>query len=379
MTFSERIVRGLFEEAGVLVDGSRSWDIRVSHPGFYGRVLRDGSLGLGESFMEGWWQVGDLKAFLARLMGCEAVRLAGALSLAGLRQAQRDYFRNRARADPYLIARHYDLGENLYRAMLGETMQYSCGWWSTQTSRLNAAQLAKMDMICRKLRLQAGMRLLDIGCGFGGLAKYVAERYPGVRVTGVTVSENQARVARELCKGLAVDIQVCDFRELSGDNPFDRVVSVGMLEHVEPKNHLEFFQTVERNLCVSGGIALIHTIGKYRGGRRSDPWIRKYIFPLGTIPTAALIRKAFSEADLCEWDCHDWGGKHYERTIRAWRNNMPWNRDLGWLSGRHSQQFARMWDYYLQSCEAAFAIGQLTVFQFVLSCREPDWYKPIRE
>jgi cyclopropane-fatty-acyl-phospholipid synthase len=239
-------------------------------------------------------------------------------------------------------------------------MSYSCAYW-LHAQTLEEAQRAKLDMICRKLELKPGERLLDIGCGWGGLARYAAENY-GVEVFGITVSKEQLKLARERCAGLPVTLELMDYRELSGR--FDKIVSVGMFEHVGPKNYDAYFAVAER-LLEDAGLFLLHTIGNYITSRRVDPWIEKYVFPNGWLPSAAEITRAV-EGKLLVEDWHNFG-PDYDRTLMAWWENFE--RAWPTLADKYDERFHRMWRYYLLCCAGVFRSRQGQLWQVVLSKR----------
>jgi cyclopropane-fatty-acyl-phospholipid synthase len=371
------LVHALAAETGVRINGDAPWDIRVADPRFYQRVFLEGSLGFGEAYMDGWWNCDRLDQLFHRLLAADIdrkidnwvkFRRFGAF----LRRA---LFNLQSRRRAFQVAeRHYDVGNDLFAAMLDPTMSYSCGYWR-QASTLAEAQRDKLDLICRKLYLQPGERLLDIGCGWGGLARHAAERY-GVEVLGITVSVEQQKLARERCAGLSVrlpvDIELMDFRDLSGR--FDKVVSVGMFEHVGPKNHAAFFATVQRVLD-DDGLFLLHTIGNYRTARTLEPWIDKYIFPNGCLPSAAELAAAVEERFIVE-DWHNFG-PDYDRTLMAWWKNFEHNWPA--LEPRYGERFHRMWRYYLLSCAGFFRSRQGQLWQVVLSKRaRTHTYRSIR-
>lgn len=368
-------IEQLLSLADVHLEGDRPWDPHVHDERFHARVLAQGSLGLGESYMDGWWTVPSLDGFLYRLLTAELdrkVRGWGAL-LDGVRarftnlQSQRRSF--------VVGERHYDLGNDLYRAMLGRRLVYSCAYWRDRQGEplhdLDAAQEAKLDLVCRKLGLQPGMRVLDIGCGWGEALKFAAERY-GISGVGVTVSREQAAYARELCKGLPVEIRLQDYRELGAGEPgaggpgerFDRAFSLGMFEHVGAKNYRTYFDVAQRCLH-DDGLFLLHTIGTNRSVHHTDPWIGKYIFPNSMLPSAAQIAQACEGLFVLE-DWHNFGAD-YDRTLQAWRANIEdaWPR----LAGQYDERFHRMWRFYLSASMATFRSRHSQLWQLVLSPR----------
>jgi len=351
-------------EAGFRFDGDDPWDIKVADPRLYHRILMQGSLGFGEGYMDGWWECDQLDQFFHRLLAVDADRFVDRLiklRFLGsiLRHAMFNLQSNRR---AFLVGeRHYDIGNDVFETMLDSTMSYSCGYWKKATT-LEDAQRDKLDMICRKLDLQAGERLLDIGCGWGGLARFAAEKY-GVEVFGITVSKEQQKLARERCAGLPVNVELMDYRDLRGQ--FDKVVSVGMFEHVGPKNYKPFFAIVER-LLKDQGVFLLHTIGSYLTTRKLDPWIDKYVFPNGRLPSANEIVGAMSKRFVVE-DWHNFGAD-YDRTLMAWWKNF----ERGWpaLEEKYGKRFYRMWKYYLMSCAGFFRSRQGLLWQLVLTKRQ---------
>ncbi len=351
-------IEELFTRADVAVDGNRPWDITVSNENLFRRMLAHGSLGFGEAYMDGWWDCERIDQLICRLLGAgvdRQVRTCGAV-LASIRA------RLSNRQTPARSLRvgklHYDIGNDLYQLMLDSRMIYSCAYWK-DAATLDAAQEDKLDLICRKLRLEPGMRLLDIGCGWGGLAGFAAERY-GVEVVGVTISREQVSLAVERCRGLPVRIRLQDYREL--DESFDRIVSVGMFEHVGYKNYRTFMFVVDRCLK-KGGLFLLHTIGGNRPVATTDPWIERYIFPNGMLPSADRITSSIEGLFILE-DWHNFG-PDYDMTLMAW-----WRRfEDAWphLEGRYGERFHRMWRYYLLSCAGAFRARVNHLWQVVLA------------
>jgi cyclopropane-fatty-acyl-phospholipid synthase len=349
----------LLDAADVRIDGDRAWDIRVHDESFYHRVLAHGSLGLGESYMDGCWDADELDSMLFRLLDAGLDRRVRTLD--DYLFAARARLFNLAKRRPFEIGRrHYDLGNDLYRAMLGTRLVYSCGYWP-QARNLDEAQEHKLDLVCRKLRLAPGMRVLDIGCGWGEALKFAADRYR-VSGVGVTVSEQQAVFARELCHGLPIDIRLQDYREVAGH--FDRVFSIGMFEHVSVANYRRYVELV-RTCLGDDGLFLLHTIGSDKSVRANDPWIGKYIFPNSMLPSAAQITVALEDLFVIE-DWHNFGAD-YDRTLTAWRDNV----ERAWqaLGERYDERFRRMWRYYLAVSMASFRARHSQLWQIVLSPR----------
>ncbi len=358
----ERIVR-LLAAGDVHPGGGRDCDPVIHDSRFYARVLAQGSLGLGESWMDGWWDVASLDGMLTRLLQARVDEHVH--GIAGAFDALRAHLLNlqTARRSRVVGERHYDLGNELYAAMLGKRLVYSCGYWRT-ASDLDAAQEAKLDLVCRKLRLQPGMRVLDIGCGWGEALKFAAERY-GVRGVGVTISQEQATYARELCAGLPVEIRLQDYRTIE-PHAFDRVFSLGMFEHVGVRNYATFFDVARRSLdprADDGGLFLLHSIGGNASTTRTDPWIARYIFPNSMIPSAAQIAQAVEGRFVIE-DWHAFG-PDYDRTLQAWRTNI----EAAWdsLPPRYDERFRRMWRFYLAASMASFRARRNQLWQVLLS------------
>jgi len=356
---SETEWRAILTRAGVEVNGGNPWDMQIHRPDTYDCIMLRRSLGLGESYMDGWWDCAALDELFYRLLQVRVqdisiTRLTTALQLCGA------LFRNRqslSRARE-VAEKHYDLDNDLFRAMLDDTLAYSCGYWRN-ASTLHEAQLAKLDLICRKLELEPGMKVLDIGCGWGSFTWYAASRY-GVQVDGVTVSVEQQKYAQQRCANLPVNILLQDYREVQGQ--YDRIVSVGMFEHVGRKNYATFMQVVNR-LLRDDGLALLHTIGENFTTKTFDPWINKYIFPNGELPSLQQITAAVEHFFVVE-DLQNFG-PDYDKTLMAWDANFRAHWPT--LAARYDQRFYRMWRYYLNVCAAAFRVRNLQLWQFVLS------------
>ena len=353
-----RRLEDMLAAADVRVDGDRDWDLRVHDARLPARLLAEGALGLGESYMDGWWDTGSLDGLLAHLIRARLdERVHGPGEILDAVRARLTNPQTR-RGSREVGERHYDLGNDLYKAMLGKRLVYSCGYWRN-AGTLDDAQEAKLDLVCRKLGLQPGMRVLDIGCGWGEALKFAAERY-GVSGVGVTISKEQADYARALCAGLPVEIRLQDYRDL--DETFDRGFSIGMFEHVGVHNYRTYFEVARRTLAPDG-LFLLHCIGSNVSRHRTDPWIAKYIFPNSMLPSAEQIAKA-SEGLFVVEDWHN-VGPDYDRTLQAWRANVEaaWER----LPSRYDERFRRMWRYYLAAAAASFATRRNQLWQLVLS------------
>lgn len=359
-----RIVEELLSSADVAINGNRACDIKVHNPALFKRILQVGSLGFGESYMDGWWDCERLDVLFTRILQAGVdERLPKNLSdIARIAYAR--LFNRQSRKRAWQVGKeHYDIGNDLFRAMLDPYMQYSCGYWK-DADTLEQAQQAKLKMICEKLQLKPGMSLLDIGCGWGGLAQYAAENY-GVSVYGVTISAEQQKLAQERCQGLDVEIQLQDYRDL--DRQFDRIVSVGMFEHVGPKNYDTYFRVAARNLKPDG-LFLLHTIGANQTNLHVDAWIDKYIFPNGCLPSVRHISEA-SEGRFVMEDWHNIGAD-YDRTLMAWYENFK--RAWPQLAEEYSERFERMFTYYLNACAGAFRARDIQLWQVLFSPKGVD-------
>ena len=352
----------LLATAGIAVGGAQPWDIQVHHPATFDRILTRGSLGLGESYMDGWWDCKAVDEFIARVLRARLDRQVGRAGwIWASLKARLTNLQSEHRA--WQVAEvHYDLGNDLYEAMLDPSMAYSCGYWA-QASHLQSAQEDKLDLICRKLQLRPGMSLLDIGCGWGSLMLFAARHY-GVKCVGLTVSREQARLGAERAGHLPVRFELADYRQfnLQGAQRFDRIASIGMFEHVGHKNYRSYFDMVRRSLH-DDGLFLLHTIGKNHAGAAIDPWIERYIFPNGVLPSASEIG-LFSEHDFVLEDWHSLGAD-YDRTLMAWhqRFEAAWPR----LQAKYGERFYRMWRYYLLCCAGTFRSRDNQLWQVVLS------------
>ncbi|HGH5979031.1 TPA: cyclopropane fatty acyl phospholipid synthase [Kluyvera georgiana] len=355
-----RMANELLQQADIkIINGSRPWDIQVHHADFFKRVFQQGSLGFGESYMDGWWDCDRLDVLFYKILKGKLDKqmpgnLKDILRIAGAR-----LFNLQSRRRSWIVGKeHYDIGNDLFARMLDPHMQYSCAYWR-EADTLEQAQNAKLKMICEKLQLKPGMRLLDIGCGWGGLAAYAAQHY-GVSVDGVTISQEQQKMAQQRGEGLDITILLQDYRDL--DKTYDRIVSVGMFEHVGPKNYDTYFSVVDRCLK-KDGLFLLHTIGSNESGVNVDPWINKYIFPNGCLPSIRQIASV-SEKRLIMEDWHNFGSD-YDKTLMAWhqRFNDAWPE----LALRYTPRFRRMFNYYLCACAGAFRARDIELWQVLFS------------
>lgn len=354
-----RHMQNLLSGAGITIDGDNPWDITVHRRDLFDRLMRGGLLALGESYMDGWWDCEALDQFFDRALRARLDRMfKGNLQRAWHTFAARLFnLQNRVRAHE-VGRKHYDLDNGMYRAMLDSRMTYTCGYWR-DAENLDQAQEAKLDLVCRKVGLRPGMTVLDLGCGWGSFARYAAERY-GAEVTGVTISREQAALGRELCQRLPVEIRHQDYREVDGS--YDRVVSIGILEHVGYKNYCTYMKIVDKTLK-HDGVGFFHTIGGNVSITISNPWTTRYIFPNGQLPSIAQLGRAMEGLMVME-DWHNFG-PDYDRTLMAWHENF----EKHWpeLADRYDERFHRMWRFYLLSSAGAFRSRSIQLWQVVMT------------
>jgi len=356
----KKTVTDLLESVDIQVNGSRPFDIQVHNELFYSRVLSGKSLGLGESYMDGWWDCESLDQFCYQMLRGRIDKQVKVKNPAFLAHVLKAYFLNaQSKKRAYIVGEeHYDTGNDLFSLMLDQRMNYSCGYWEN-ADNLDQAQINKLDLVCRKLHLKPGMKVLEIGCGWGGFAKYAAENY-GVSVHGVTVSKEQMDYAERSCIGLETKFEMKDYRELN--TKYDAIVSIGMFEHVGYKNYRNYMEVAQR--CLEGeGLFLLHTIGRNTPSRSTDPWTNKYIFPNGMIPSPEQISKSLQGLFVVE-DWHNFG-QYYDPTLMAWNENFQKNYES--LKDKYDQRFKRMWEYYLLMCAGTFRARRNQLWQLVLS------------
>jgi cyclopropane-fatty-acyl-phospholipid synthase len=349
-------MRDLLERAGITIGGDAPWDIQIHDERVYVRALRDGTLGVGESYVEGWWDCQAIDQMFDRVTRAQLdVVLSESWVL--LANAVKARIINLQATRAFEVGeRHYDVGNDLYQAMLGRRMVYTCAYWKN-ADNLDAAQEAKLDLVCRKIGARPGMRILDLGCGWGGFAAFAAENY-GSSVVGYTVSREQWAWAKERHAKLPVDIRLDDYRKATGS--YDAIVSIGLMEHVGPKNYRAYMELATRCLA-PGGIVFVHTIGGDRPRTQIDPWYHKYIFPNAVIPTLGQLAAAMDEILVVE-DVQNIG-PNYDRTLMAWWTNF----DRAWptLRAQYGDSFYRMWKFYLLTSAAQFRARALNLFQIV--------------
>ncbi len=355
----KKLAEEILELAGIKINGSDPWDIQVHNEDFYRRAITQGQLGVGESYMDGWWDAEKVDELIYKILKAKVdEKLKKNFSFL-LRILLASLINLQSKSRAYIVGeKHYDLGNDLFVNMLDQGMNYSCAYWKDARD-LDEAQRDKLELICRKLYMKPGMQVLDIGCGWSAFGKYAAEKYD-VRVTGITVSREQVKLGQKLCEGLPVDVRLADYRGLN--EKYDRIVSVGMFEHVGYKNYRAFLKTVNRCLK-ENGLFLLHTIGNVRSVRTVNQWTDRYIFPNGMTPSVAQIGKAAENLFVIE-DLHNFGAD-YDRTLMAWYKNFVTNWEK--IKANYSERFFRMWKYFLLSCAGSFRARRNQCWQIVMS------------
>lgn len=362
---SQAFVEKLLATADIRINGGRPWDIQLHRGDVLNRALAHGNLGFGEAYMAGDWDCEHLDQMFSKLLRARIDEQVNPRHLAFYALKNR-FFNSQSRRRAWQVGQqHYDLGNDLYQAMLDKRMVYTCGYW-THASDLDTAQEHKLELTCRKLKLKPGMRVLDIGCGWGSFMQYAAEHY-GVECIGVTISKEQVALGEKRCAGLPITFLLEDYRDLPAQfasQPFDAVVSLGMFEHVGSKNHETYMQVVHQVLK-DDGLFLLHTIGRNRGDTTPDPWIDKYIFPNGELPAIRHIGAAAEGRFVIE-DLHNFGAS-YDKTLMAWHDNFAQAWPELSKQSRYDLRFERMWRYYLLSCAGAFRARDIQLWQWVMS------------
>lgn len=369
-------------EADVELNGSRPWDLQLHDQRAIARIAIGGALAFGETYMDGWWDSDDLSELVYRLLVWKASKQGGFEWPRLINDLKRRVFnlQRPARASEVIDA-HYDLPLSLFTAMLGETMAYSCAYWQgvvPDPEHLDQAQRNKLDLICRKLELKSSDLVLDLGCGFGSFSRFAAENY-GCTVVAVTLSASQADFAREYCAGLPVEIHVRDYRDVDAyarGRTFDKIASIAMFEAVGRKNFRGFMEIVNR-LLRDQSLWLLHTLGDVRCS--SNPWMDKYIFPNGELPTVAKVTESIDGLFHLE-DFHNFG-LDYCTTLTAWESRFRarWDEIRASDPARFDERFFRMWIFYLASCRGALRARSMYLWQFVMSKGyTPRTYRSVR-
>ncbi len=359
MKNAKQIIEALLAEIGVTINGDKPYDLQVHNEQVYARVLKGGSLAFGESYMDGWWDCEKLDELFHRILSAKLDERIKSDWEVMFRIFLNFIFNPGKKSKAFEVGqRHYDIGNDLYEKMLDKRMTYTCGYWR-EAKNLDEAQVAKLDLVCRKIALQEGDKVLDIGSGWGSFMGYAAEFYKAQAI-GVTVSKEQQILANQRYRDYQVETRLQDYRDL--DEKFDHVVSLGMFEHVGYKNYRHFMQVAHKVLA-DDGLFLLHTIGSNHSVTGVDPWTNKYIFPNGMLPSLAQITKAIEHLFIVE-DVHNFGAD-YDKTLMAWFADF----DQAWasLKDKYSERFYRMWKYYLLSCAGSFRARHIQLWQIVLS------------
>lgn len=357
------IVVDLLSRAGVGVDGRQPWDLRVLDDRFYGRVAAQASLGFGDSYVDGWWECPRIDELIHRLLSHDLEAELGTDLGVRLQLLKAKLWNLQAPSRSPAVAAHYDLGNEFFERVLGKTVMYSCAYWR-RAGDLDAAQLAKIELVANKLDVVAGDHVVDLGCGWGALAEHLATTR-GCRVTAVTISPAQASYVRRRCAGLPVDVIEADYRDprVVAAGPYDKIACVGMMEHVGRKNYRSFLALCAR-LVKRDGLCLVHTIGTSVTTDVTDPWIERRIFPGSVLPSVVDVARA-AEGQLTLEDWHSLGAD-YDRTLLAWHDNFAAYAASGEL--RRGERFERTWRYYLLSFAGCFRTRRtIQLWQMVFS------------
>lgn len=371
MDKDKQIIKSLLESIGITINGQMDYDVQVHNQAVYSRILRQGALGLGESYMDGWWDCKKLDQFFHKVFEANLEQKIKSDWNILLRVASSYVLNAGRKSKAFEIGeKHYDLGNDLYHAMLDKRLTYTCGYWQN-TNNLDKAQTAKLNLVCQKIGLKKGQSILDIGSGWGSFIGFAAEKY-GAKALGVTVSKEQKKLADSLYKNLPATTRLQDYRDI--DQKFDHIVSLGMFEHVGYKNYRAFME-VAHNALSDDGLFLLHTIGSNTSTTGVDPWMGKYIFPNGMVPSIKQVGKSIEGLFVME-DWHNLS-TDYDKTLMAWHDNFEANWEK--IKPNYDERFHRMWRYYLLLSAASFRARKNQLWQIVLSKNGvPGGYKSIR-
>lgn len=365
MLQAEKTMERLLQKAGVTLNGENPWDVQVHDRAVYNRILTSGRLAIGESFMDEQWDCDDLQMFFEKMLSSGADEDLKSLStllliikakLINLQSKQRSF---------EVGEEHYDIGNEFYELMLTGHMQYTCDLWRDGAENLMQAQEAKLDLICKKLKLEPGKRLLDVGCGWGGLMRFASENY-GVECVGISVSKEQTQWATDSFGSLPCSIEVTDYRDFQPKDTFDYVTSIEMIEHVGPRNYKNFFSLIHSWLKPEGKF-LLQAIGAPEKVPSAEPWINKYIFPNGILPSLYQIEDATRY--FYHWEHFENIGVDYEKTLQAWWNNLHEGYDsLRKIDPeKYDERFLRTFKYYLLSSAAMAKLRKIHDWQILFT------------
>ena len=360
---SREIIQKMLDSADIKINGERPWDIQVHNEKLYDRILSKGTLGIGESYMDGWWDCEALDEMIYRVLRFSDRSFLSKNLTNLLLYLKSQFFNLQTKSEAKKVTNyHYDISDDLYMSFLDPYSQYTCAYFK-DTTDLNKAQENKMDLICRKIQLKSTDRVLDLGCGWGGLAKWMAEKH-GCRVIGINLAKGQVEYVQKHISNPLVEIINMDYRDVGNvlKGKFDKVVSIGMMEHVGYKNYRKMLKIVRKYLK-EDGIFLLHTIGGNNSVKSGNAWLNKYIFPNGMLPSVNQISRSCEGLFVLE-DWHNFGA-YYDLTLMAWYKNF----DKSWpkLKDRYSERFYRMFRYYLLLCAGSFRAREMELWQIVLS------------
>jgi cyclopropane-fatty-acyl-phospholipid synthase len=352
--FSHRVL----SRAGITVNGCHAWDIQVHDEQFFDCLYRSASEGLGDSYVQGFWDSDDLTETLGRF-----IAIGGRSALKGPIAHNMQTTESEQKKSLEVVDSHYESKNGLYSNMLDPYMQYSCALWDDDTHNLQEAQIKKMRLIGQKLELQPGDHVLDIGCGWGGLPKFLSETF-GCRVTGINLAEHHIDYANQRMAHNKVKVIKQDYRDLT--EKYDKIYCIGVSEHFGLNNYKQFMQIVHDQLN-PGGIFLLHTIGENVTRPKADTWITKNIFPNGYIPSLSLISQCAEGLFITE-DVHNFNTS-YEKTLLAWDANFQrnWNLIRKLHPELDTRDFYRMWRYYLNFCAGGFRKRCTQLYQIVFT------------
>ncbi len=362
MSLFEARVKSQLEPIGIQFSGDGDLAIRVKRPRFYKRAALQGSLGFGESYADGDWECDHLDKIVAHILR-NSVGI-GALPHLFLYLRSALFNMQTVVRAKRVAMQHYDITTNVFEWMLDPYLQYTCGYWPGANT-LELAQTQKMDLVIKKLGLEAGDHLLDIGCGWGGLARYASERY-GIKTYGLSISHSQLEYAAQLCEGLDCEFRYGDYRHLEEIYPqqFDAISIIGVTEHIGYKNYRSLYQ-VMRDRLKEDGLVLQHCITDMKSKKHTEPFTDKYIFPGGVVPSVAQLSEAMDSSFVLE-DLHNFGAD-YDLTLMAWHRNLSSVKSKIINQPGLDERFYRVWEYYLLSCAALFRVRKAQLMQWVLS------------